>query len=170
MGQLLGYGELKRESAGINQTLHKVRFVEHPHATYTTICAAIFQLQDRMFGMDEDEDYGLTDGGPVPRHPGPPPRAPGLVTASGGGSSPIDAGVEPAQGEDPPGIRIHYGISRHHDRDPWRQSADLRASSVRDVDTGPIPYRPSSTDESDDWLPKDQDKDKPHPQDDEQDR
>jgi len=172
MGQLLGYGELKRESAGINQTLHKVRFVEHPHATYTTICAAIFELQDRMFGMDEDEDYGRPDGGPAPRHPGPPPRTPGLVTAAGAPRGPIDAGVEPAQGEDPPGIRIHYGVSRHHDRDPWRQSADLRASSLRDADTGPIPYRPSSTDESDEWLPPARDRKQPHPQtqDGEQDR
>jgi Bacterial PH domain len=171
IGQLLGYGELKRESAGINQTLHKVRFVEHPHATYTTICAAIFELQDRMFGMDEDEDYRPGDGGPAPRHPGPPPRTPGLVTTSAAASGPVDARAEPAQGEDPPGIRIHYGVSRHHDRDPWRQSADLRTSSLRDADTGPIPYRPSSTDESDDWLPKTTDKKQPDPQtqDDEQD-
>jgi hypothetical protein len=172
IGQLLGYGELKRESTAINQTLHKVRFVEHPHATYTTICAAIFELQDRMFRINEDQDYGPANGGPAPRHPGPPPRTPGLVTAPGAPRGPIDAEVEPAQGEDPPGIRIHYGVSRHHDRDPWRQSADLRASSLRDADTGPVPYRPSSTDESDEWLPPTTDKRQPHPQtpDDEQDR
>jgi hypothetical protein len=147
MGQMLGYGELKRESAGINQTLHKVRFVEHPHATYTTICAAIFQLQDRMFGMEEFEhQHRLEDG--------PPPHTPGLVVTPGTGPGHKDFRDNADHSEDPPGIRIHYGVSRHVDQDPWHQSADLRASSLRDADTGPIPYRRSATDDSDDWLPK----------------
>ena len=161
LGHLLGYGTLKRESSGINQTLHEVRFVEHPHATYTTICAAIFDLQDRMFGMDEDEnDHRLEDGRP-------PPHAPGLVTTTAGSAGPIKARDEPVQGDDPPGIRIHYGVSRHHNRDPWHLSADLSESSPRDdslreADTGPIPYRRSSTDEGGDWRTTSNDPNEDH--------
>ena len=152
LGQILGYGELERESTGDRQTLHKVRFVEHPHATYTAICAAIFNLQDRMFGMEEYEhQHRLEDG--------PPPHTPGLVITPGRRAGPSDFRDDSDESEEPPGIRIHYGVSPHQDRDSWRQSADLRDSSLRDADTGPIPYRRSATDESDDWLPKINDKD-----------
>ena len=151
LGQMLGYGELKRESTSDNQTLHKVRFVEHPHTTYTTICAAIFSLQDRMFGMEEHEhQHRLEDG--------PPPHTPGLVVTPGKGPRGGDFRDDADHGEDPPGIRIHYGVSRHGERDPWHQSADLRAPFQRDADTGPIPYRRNATDESDDWLPTTDDK------------
>src|SRR5450631_378966 len=140
LGQLLGYGELKREGTGAAQTLHKVNFVEHPHATYTTICAAIFELQDRMFGMDDDEnDHRIEDV--------PPPHAPGLYA---GNVSPAERqGPRDSEDEDfdSAGIQIHYGVSRHYDRDPWHLSADLRDSSLREADTGPIPYRPSATEE-----------------------
>jgi|GEM_PF-792138 len=161
IGQLLGYGELKRESTGLNQTLHKVRFVEHPHATYTTICAAIFKLQDRMFGMDEDEHDHRLEGGRQP------PHAPGLVTTTTGSAGPIKARGEPIQGDDPPGIQIHYGVSRHHNRDPWHLSGDLSESSPRDdslreADTGPIPYRRSSTDEGGDWRTTSNDPNEDH--------
>ena len=146
LGRILGYGELKRESTGDSQTLHKLRFVEHPHATYTTICAAIFDLQDRMFGMDEDEHEHRLENGP-------PQHTPGLVITPGKGRPPSDFGDESAQDDNPPGIRVHYGVSRHHERDPWRQSADLRESSPLDADTGPIPYRRPTTDESAGWRP-----------------
>jgi len=158
LGYLLGYGELKRESTGTSQTLHKLKFVEHPHATYTTICAAIFDLQDRMFGMDEDEnEHRFEDV--------PPPHAPGLYT----GYVPPDTGYVPPeehtgptespdgsdQANDSIGIRVHYGRtgSKQGDRDSVHQSADLRESSLRDADTGPIPYRRSATDEGDYWHP-----------------
>jgi len=169
MGQLLGYGELKRESTGINQTLHTVRFVEHPHATYTTICAAIFDLQDRMFGLDEDEHDHRLEGGR------PPPHAPGLVTTTAGSAGPIKARDEPVQGDGPPGIQIHYGVSRHHNRDPWHLSEDLgesspRDDSLREADTGPIPYRRSSTDEGGDWRTTSNDPNEDHRKDPDQDQ
>lgn len=106
-GQLLGYGELKRESAGVTQTLHKLRYVEHPHATYTTICAAIFDLQDRMFRLDEDEDDGSRGG--------TTPHTPGLVVNSGR-RGPVDPQGSTGYDEPP---TIHYGVSRHNKRGPW---------------------------------------------------
>jgi hypothetical protein len=152
LGHLLGYGTLERESQNRPHNLHKIKWVRNPNSTYLTICAAIFSLQDRMFGMDEDEHgHRLEDGGP-------PPHAPGLVITPGKGPSPSDSRDRSGQSEDPPGIQIHYGVSRHGARDPWRQSADLRESSVRDADTGPIPYRRSATDESG-WLSTNDDKD-----------
>jgi len=156
LGQLLGYGELEREGTGAGQTLHKVRFVEHPHATYTTICAAIFELQDRMFGMDEDENgHRFEDG--------PPQHTPGLYS----GYVPPEERVLPAdlqhesdqdesdqhesdQDGESPGVVIEYGVSLGGDRDsndPWQQSPDLQGS-----ETGPIPYR-RSTDEGGSWRP-----------------
>jgi len=153
LGRLLGYGELKRESTGDSQTLHKLRFVEHPHATYTTICAAIFDLQDRMFGMDEDENEHRFEHVL-------PPHAPGLYAGyvlpeqrTGPTESPDDSGPA-GQADDSIGIRVHYGTgSKQGDRESGHQSADLRESSLRDADTGPIPYRRSTTDEGDYWHP-----------------
>jgi len=140
IGQILGYGELEREGTGSGQTLHKVRFVEHPHSTYTTICAAIFDLQDRMFGMDEDEsDHRIEEVRP--------PHAPGLYAGNTSPSQRPGPGISAVEDYDSEGIQIHYGVSRHYDRDPWHLSADLRDSSLRDADTGPIPFRPSATDE-----------------------
>jgi len=149
LGRLLGYGELKRESTGDSQTLHKLRFVEHPHATYTTICAAIFDLQDRMFGMDEDEnEYRFEDG--------PPPHAPGLYAGyipPGERTGPTEPPDHSDQADDSIGIRVRYGTgSRQSNRETVHQSADLRESSLRDADTGPI-YRRSTTDEDYDSHP-----------------
>jgi uncharacterized membrane protein len=156
-GHLLGYGTLERESQKHPHSLHEVKWVRDPDSTYLTICAAIFNLQDRMFGMVEDEHYHRIEDRI-------PPHAPGLVATPAGSTGPIEGRDEPDQGDDPPGIRIHYGVSRHNHRDPWHLSADLRDSSLgdpslRDGDTGEIPLRRSATDEIDDWLPKAQHKD-----------
>jgi hypothetical protein len=159
-GHLLGYGTLERESQKHPHSLHEVKWVRDPDNTYLTICAAIFNLQDRMFGMVEDEHYHRLEGAP-------PPHTPGLVGTPTGGAGPIEARDEPDQGEDPPGIRIHYGLSRHNNRDPWHLSADLSESSRRDdslseADTGPIPYRRSSTDEGGDWRTTSNDPNEDH--------
>ncbi|HYO19623.1 MAG TPA: PH domain-containing protein [Dermatophilaceae bacterium] len=158
LGQLLGYGEMQRESSGSSQTLHKLKFVEQPHATYTTICAAIFDLQDRMFGMDEEEnEHRFEDG--------PPPHTPGLYSGHLPSEDrpvtqerpvPTDFPREPDQDDDSVGIQIRYGASapsRYGEHETWYESSDLRDSSLRDADTGPIPYRPPSTDESYGWSP-----------------
>lgn len=152
LGQMFGYGTLERESQNRPHNLHKIRFVRNPHSTYLTICAAIFNLQDRMFGMNEDQHYHRLEDG------GPPPHTPGLVTIPSSGPSPNDPGDRPDQSDDPPGIRVRYEPSQHDDQDSWQQSADLRESSLRDADTGPIPYRLSTTDETT-WPPIDHDHD-----------
>ena len=150
LGRMLGYGELTRESQKHPDSMHEIKWVRNPDNTYLTLCAAVFNLQDRMFGMEVDEYYHKDEVGD------PPPHAPGLVATTAGSQGPIEARDEPVQGDDPPGIQIHYGVSRHNNRDPWHLSADLNESSPRDdslreADTGPIPYRRSSTDEGDDW-------------------
>jgi len=75
-GQLLGYGTLERESQKHPHSLHDVRWVKNPDSTYLTICAAIFNLQDRMFGMERDEHYQRPDDG-SPRPPASGPVVPG---------------------------------------------------------------------------------------------
>jgi hypothetical protein len=141
-GQLLGYGTLERESQKHPHSLHEVRWVKNPDSTYLTICAAIFNLQDRMFGMGQDEHYRRPEDGD------PPPPTSGPVTP-GEGPRPNDSRDGPHGGHDPAGIQVHYGVSRPFDQEPWRDSSDLRPSFIRDADTGPIPYPPSSTDEDD---------------------
>lgn len=124
-GQLLGYGELKRESASVTQTLHKVGFVEHPHATYTTICSAIFDLQDRMFRLDEDEDDGSRGG--------TTPQTPGLVVTSGG-RGPVDPGRGSPWYDASHAVNVHYGVSRHNKRGPWRHGNDPVDPVIKDDD------------------------------------
>ena len=149
LGQLLRYGELERESQKHPDSMHKIKWVKDPDSTYLTICSAIFNLQDRMFGMDDFVHQHRIDDVP-------PPHAPGLYA---GNVSPSQR-PGPAADEDidSEGIQIHYGVSRHYDRDPWHLSADLRDSSLRDADTGPIPYRRSATDEGE-WQSTTTDKD-----------
>jgi Bacterial PH domain len=161
VGQLLGYGELKRESAGAGQTLHTVRFVEHPHATYTTICAAIFELQDRMFGMDDDEDDERSEGGPPQQTFRPysehvadgrrqPTDAPGSPGSPGSpGESSRDGRSD--QGDDLIGTPVRYGTPQPSERDTSSQHPDLGDSALRDP--GPIPYRRPATDEGQGWVP-----------------
>jgi len=156
LGQLLGYGTLERESQKHPHSLHEIKWVKDPHSTYLTICAAIFNLQDRMFGMDDDEhDHRLEDVSP--------PHAPGLYAGyvlpeerTAPSESPDDSNQadQADEADDSIGIRVHYGTgSKQGDRESTHQSADLRESSLRDADTGPIPYRRSTTDEGDYWHP-----------------
>jgi len=164
LGRMLGYGELTRESQKHPDSMHEIKWVRNPDSTYLTLCAAVFNLQDRMFGMEVDEYYHKDEVGD------PPPHAPGLVATPTGTAGPIEARDEPDQGDSPPGIRIHYGVSRHNNRDRWHGSADRRESSagddsLRDADTGPIPYRRSSTDEGGEWRTTSNDHDKDHDRD-----
>ncbi|HEY5247807.1 MAG TPA: PH domain-containing protein [Dermatophilaceae bacterium] len=149
LGRLLGFGELEREGTSGDLSLHKVKFVEHPHATYTTICAAIFELQDRMFGMDDDEYEHRIENAP-------PEHAPGLhapYIPPEQRTSPITSRHDEDLDDESTGIKIHYGVSRHHQRDPWHQGTDVFDSTFGDSNTGPVPYRRSTTDEDADWEP-----------------
>ena len=164
MGRLLGYGTFVMESAGLDQALRRVRWVDNPDHTYRAICAEIFGVEDRervrAGGGDGDEhDHRFEEG--------PPPHTPGLYV----GYVPPQERSGPAESQDDPddeladesehddesaGIRIKYGVSREGDRhgntDPWR-GPDLREPALRDADTGPIPYRRSTTDAGDGWRP-----------------
>lgn len=149
LGQLLGYGELKREGTGSALTLHKVRFVEHPHATYTTICAAIFDLQDRMFGMDEEDEHDhRLEGAPLEHAPGlvapyvPPQDHPDVASIPG------HQDQEPAEEPEEVDVRVRYGASHQRARESSYQSADLH-----DPDIASIPYRRPTTDEGAGWQP-----------------
>jgi hypothetical protein len=140
LGRLLGYGELQRESQKHPDSMHKIKWVKNPDGTYLTICAAIFDLQDRMFGMDEVEHEHRIENVP-------PPHAPGLYAGNASPAEPRGPGDTADEDVDSAGIQIHYGVSRHYDRDPWHLSPDLRDPALHDADTGPIPYRRSATDD-----------------------
>jgi hypothetical protein len=164
LGQLLGYGTMVRESAPHPGSLHEVRWVKNPHKTYLTICAAIFSLQDRMFGLDEDERDGRV------QDDGPPPPAPRLnpqygTTVARYSTAKETAGpaeslgdLEDEQPVDTPGA-VRYGGSQQYSQEPFRQSPDLSEPSLRHAHTGAFPYRRSTTDASDDWSPTTNDPD-----------
>ena len=125
LGQLLGYGTLVRESVGQHQTLHKVKWVKHPHTTYLTICAAIFNLDHRKRGTDPDQQG--EEGEPsrtANRYAGfvTSPQAPGTTDPSTG------IHTRPAEPAD--------------DRDWWQPEPEPAQadSEVHEADTGPIPY------------------------------
>jgi membrane protein YdbS with pleckstrin-like domain len=147
MGRLLGYGTFVMESAGQDQALRRVAWVKHPDHTYRAICAEIFEVEYHDRGQDDEHEHQFEDG--------PPPHTPGLYAGyvppeerTGAADSPIAS-----DHEDESGIAIRYAGSRQVDQDPWRQSADLRESVIRDADTGPIPYGRPTADVDDEWRP-----------------
>jgi membrane protein YdbS with pleckstrin-like domain len=154
MGRVLGYGTFVMESAGLDQALRKVRWVDNPDHTYRVICAEIFGVEDREVAADSDEhehDHRFEDG--------PPPHTPGLYaeyTPAAGRPGATDSPKEPAAPDEAPDLPIRYAAPPRGDRDRWYQSPDLRDPAlrepvIRDADTGPIPYRRPATDDGDGW-------------------
>jgi Bacterial PH domain len=125
LGRLLGYGTFVRESAGQNQSLHKVEWVADPDRTYRAICAEIFGLDDHGLGLDTDDQHPESD---------PPARTPnryaGFVPAPHG----------PGATEHSTGIRTRPAESQHDDSDSWHPDTNLPDSDIHEADTGPIPY------------------------------
>lgn len=127
LGQLLGYGTLIRESAGHNQTLHKVRWVKHPDRTYLIICAAVFGLGDRQRGSDPDDHS--PEGG-QPSH-----TSNGYTDFASTGNGHDTAGH-------PNGIRTQPADWLKNDRDAWQPEPELThdETDTHEADTGPISY------------------------------
>lgn len=73
LGRLLGYGTFIMESAGQDQALSRVDFVQYPQQLY-------FKLTEELFGSD---DWAARDG-VAPRPPSPPSRGSALRTDLGG--------------------------------------------------------------------------------------
>ena len=163
MGRLLGYGTFVMESAGLDQALRRVRWVDNPDHTYRAICAEIFGVEDRervRAGGEDEHDHRFEEG--------PPPHTPGLYAGyvppeertgqadSKDESDRDESDQDESDQDESAGIRIEYGMSpegdRHGNADPWH-SLDLREPALRDADTGPIPYRRSTTDAGDGWRP-----------------
>jgi len=147
LGRLLGYGTFVMESAGLDQALRRVKWVDNPDHTYRAICAEIFGVEDRERLVDSDEhDHRFEDG--------PPPHTPGLYAEyapAAGRPAASDSRTEPAPPDDTPDLPIRYAAPPRGDRDPWYQSPDLREPALREADTGPIPYRRPATDDGEGW-------------------
>ena len=58
LGQVLGYGTFRFESAGQQQALSEIRFVPNPDHNYRALCAEIFAVEDRerVTAVDADVD------------------------------------------------------------------------------------------------------------------
>ena len=155
LGRLLGYGTFVMESAGLDQALRRVRWVDNPDHTYRVICAEIFGVEDRERVVDGDEhDHRFEDGAP--------PHTPGLYAEyapPGGQSTSSDSRQESKQPDSSAEIPIRYGRSPKGEPDTWFQSPDLRDPALREADTGPIPYRRPATDDGGGWLPTTNDRD-----------
>lgn len=155
MGFLLGYGTLVRESSGSGQTLHDVEWVRHPDETYRTICAAVFGLPDHERRVEEDlHGHRLEDG--------PPAHAFGRqaehVTVEAR-TGPVEFKNEADEAMEPTGIRIRYGESKAGRRETWLGSPDLAVPALRGTGAEQIPYRRSTTDADDGWVPTTGDED-----------
>jgi membrane protein YdbS with pleckstrin-like domain len=134
LGRLLGYGTFVMESAGQDQALHRVTWVAQPDRTYRAICTDIFELDDDRLVLDHD-DRRLEDD--------PPSRARDryarFVTAPNG----------PAKTDDSTGITTRPAQSQQDMGDLWHPDSSVPDSDFPEADTGPIPYRPASTEDSD---------------------
>jgi uncharacterized membrane protein YdbT with pleckstrin-like domain len=124
LGRLLGYGTFVMESAGQDQALHTVRWVDQPDQTYRAICTDIFELDDDRF-VPHNESRHL-EGGP-PAH--------GSNRYAGFTSSPNGPGTT----EDSTGIRIRPADSQG-DGDSWHPDSSPPDSDIHEADTGPIQY------------------------------
>lgn len=155
LGYLLGYGTIVRESSGQSQTLHEISWVRKPDETYRTICAAVFGIPDQERRVEEDlHGHRFEDGPPahafgrqaehvpVQRHTGP-----------------IEFSNDADKAPESPGIRIRYGESKAGRRETWLGGPDLAVPTFLDANTGPTPYRRSTTDADDGWVPTTDDED-----------
>jgi membrane protein YdbS with pleckstrin-like domain len=133
LGRLLGYGTFVMESAGQDQALHQVRWVDRPDQTYRAICTDIFELDDEPMFRNNDDPLHEDD---------PPSRARDryarFVTAPNG----------PAESDDLTGITTRPAPSKQDEGDLWHPDSSAPDSDFRQADTGPIPYRPPSTEDS----------------------
>jgi len=147
LGRLLGYGTFVMESAGLDQALRRVRWVDNPDHTYRAICAEIFGVEDRERVLDGDEhEHRFEDG--------PPPHTPGLYAEYTPASGPPATSGTPKESPPPdeaPHIPIRYGSAPPRDQDSWFQSTDMRDPALSEADTGPIPYRRPATDDGEGW-------------------
>jgi membrane protein YdbS with pleckstrin-like domain len=135
LGRLLGYGTFVMESAGQDQALHTVRWVAQPDQTYRAICTDIFELEDDRLLLDNDDR----------RHENDPParardRYARFVTVPNGS----------AKTDDSTGITTRPAQSQEDGGDLWHPDSTVPDSDFREADTGPIPYRPPSTEDSGD--------------------
>jgi hypothetical protein len=159
IAKLLGYGTLERESTGEGQTLHEIKWVKHPQETYLTISAAIFSLPNRpREKVDRRAGQRLQDSPAehIPELYAGYTSLSGREAADAAGQPELaqSAQAEPGVDEDSMEKAIRYGVPQPSKRTPdYRapdyESPDLRGP-VRDADTGPIPFRPSTTD-GDTW-------------------
>ncbi|ROS73549.1 PH domain-containing protein [Cellulomonas sp. PhB143] len=108
MGQVFGYGEFVLESAGQDQALHRIRFVDKPDATYRALCTTLFGKGSRhhlrgyggAFGPEIADPRGDDAGYEASRGPGDVGAAP----TARPGAMPDDA--------PPPGIIVPGSAAR----------------------------------------------------------
>ena len=153
-GRILGYGTFIMESAGADQALREIHWIDHPDRTYRSICAEIFGIDDSSQRADEDElpDEGPPGGGRPPGGAGPrgdSGRGAGSEQGTPGDPEAAPSGrAEVGQGQLPPdhsrAIPTTGGARRVSEISLYR-SEDLRR---RDAcpDTGPIEYFPAEHD------------------------
>lgn len=115
LGQLLGYGEFLLETAGQDQALRRIAWVDHPDETYRDLCATIFTPTAPRAADPEDGD---PDAGAEPPAVHAPPSLP-----------PAAPPAEPTQPLRPSAV----------ERDaPARPAPPARALIVPDDDSGPV--------------------------------
>lgn len=139
LGQVLGYGEFLLETAGQDQALRRIAWVDHPDETYRDLCATIFTPTAPRAADPEDGDPDAGTEPPAVHAPpslppaGPSPAPPSdAAPLAGPGPSPRAAAPRPAAPTQP--LRPS-AVERDA---PARPAAPARALIVPDDNSGPV--------------------------------
>ncbi|BDZ43078.1 hypothetical protein GCM10025865_23770 [Paraoerskovia sediminicola] len=145
-GQILGYGEFVFESAGQDQALHKIKYVDHPQETYEALGETLFGSSKGPDKSDEELDDAMMAEASPPAAPQAAPQAappvdPPAVWTSTGSSSGRAGSTWPEESTGSP-------AGRPADRraDVWSGPSSAGTQPVRiDPDAaspGPVPPPP----------------------------
>lgn len=141
-GRIFGYGQFVLESAGQDQALRTIDWVQHPDATYRIICAEIFGVPQnyRMTDPGQDARYQDDRTGGSPASPVQPVAKPfnSGADGSGTGGSPVKESWSFSRA-----IPLHErGSSSPIRSGEVIYSSDAERRRRRMADTGPIPPLP----------------------------
>jgi len=145
LGQFLGYGRFVLESAGQDQALREIKWVQHPDETYRAICAEIFHIAPPAGELvdGDDADPGIDGlGVSVPGGPGVPdaggPTGYGGYPGAGPGGyiPPVSPITTPPQSSE----AVYPDVHSTHDPIQERLDSYSRAVPIRKREDGETVY------------------------------
>lgn len=135
LGQVLGYGEFLLETAGQDQALRRIAWVDHPDETYRDLCATIFTPTAPRAADPEDGDPEA--GAEATAVHAPPSLPPATARASDVAARPVPGRAPGAAPRPAAPTQPLRPSSAEHDA-PARPAPPARAVIVPDDDSGPV--------------------------------